>query len=167
MRNALIALGVVVLIAAAFWGGTFYANAGANDAVAGEFTPGEMPAGGQMPGGPNADLTEEQIAEMEGMTQEERMTYMQEELGVELPAGGAAGAPGGMRGGQLKGTVIDATGETLTVEIENGSQTVYLDEDTVVAYAEGAAQLSTGSEIIVLAEPAADGVTLASVVVVQ
>lgn len=168
MRNALIVLGVVVLVAAAFWGGTMYANAGSADGTtaAGEFTPGEIPAGG-MQGGPMADLTEEQIAKMEGMTQEERATYMQEELGVEMPAGGAAGGPGGIRGGQLEGEVLDATAEMLTIELESGSQTVYLDEDTIVAYAEGATDLATGSRVVVIAEPATDGVTMATVVVVK
>lgn len=167
MRNALIALGVVVLIAAAFWGGTMYANAGTSDgtATAGTFTPGDAPAGG-MAGGPMADLTDEQIAEMEGMTQEERAAYL-EEQGIDMPTGAAAGAPGGTRGGQLEGEVLDATAEMLTIELESGSQTVYLDEDTTVAYAEGATDLAAGSQVVVIAEPATDGVTMATVVVVK
>jgi len=77
------------------------------------------------------------------------------------------GGPGGARGGTLEGEVLDMSSDSLTVSIENGSQTVYLDEDTVIALVEGAPELTAGSNVIIIAEPAADGVSLAGVVVVK
>jgi len=169
MKKVLVVVGIAVLIGVAFWGGAVYGSrSGGDPAAAGAMARDGMPPDGSGMGGPMADLTEEQIAEMEGMTQEERMAYLQEELGVEAPQGAAGmGGPGGARGGTLEGEVLDMSSDSLTVSIENGSQTVYLDEDTVIALVEGAPELTAGSNVIIIAEPAADGVSLAGVVVVK
>jgi hypothetical protein len=74
---------------------------------------------------------------------------------------------GPMRGGTLEGEVVEVAEGTLTIKIESGSQTFYTDEDTVLAYVEGAGELTTGATVMVIATPSADGVTSASLVVVK
>ena len=159
VRAIIVVMAALVLVGGAFWGGTVYQNAQgpAGLAVAG--------TGQGLRGGPMADLTEEEQAELEGMTNEERQAFIQERVGV-------AGAPGGMggpaRGGNLEGEVIEIAGDTITMSVgDSGSQTLYMDDDTVIAYVEGATTLGAGSQVIVIAQPTADGVTTASLVVVQ
>src|SRR5574340_756804 len=158
-RAALAALAVVVLVGAAFGGGTAYeaarssGSAGAFAAVDGRGFPG---------GGPMSGLTEEEQAELQNMTAEERQQWFQDNGGDR-----AAGMGGPLRGGNLEGEVIEVADDTITVSLESGSQTFYLDDDTVVAYVEGAGALSAGSTVMVMAAPAADGVTTASLVVVK
>lgn len=165
MKNAIIAVVAVALIGAAFWGGTLYANAGAGAPGPGGF----VAADGTLPaGGPMADLTDEERAELESMTAEERQAFFQERMGDA----GAAGVPGGgMRGpggGAIEGTVLELAEDTLTLELANGgSQTVYIDADTIVARADGAGDLAKGSEVLVIATPEADGVNNATAVVVK
>lgn len=73
-----------------------------------------------------------------------------------------------MRGGTLEGEIIEVAADTITLSLENGgSQTVYTDKDTLIAYTEGAGALAAGAEVVVIAEPTADGVTDASLVVVK
>lgn len=166
VRAALLGAAVLVLVGSAFWGGTvFGGTANTTDFVAGGDAQG-------MRGGPFADLTEEESAELESMTDEERQAWMQENMGAR-PAG-AQGGPA--RGGTLEGEVIEATDKSLTISLESGSQTVYLDDATVVAYVEGAGELSAGADVLVIATPVggltgegttAGGVVTASIVVVM
>lgn len=165
VRTALLGAAVLVLVGGAFWGGTvFGGSASTTDFVAGGDAQG-------MRGGPFADLTDEESAALESMTDEERQAWMQENMGVR-PAG-AQGGPA--RGGTLEGEVIEATDKSLTISLESGSQTVYLDDATVVAYAEGAGDLSAGADVLVIAAPVGDltgestasGVVTASIVVVR
>jgi len=127
--------------------------------------PGAAVAGGPGgQGGPMANLTEAEQAELENMTEEERQAFFQEKMGSAAPGGG----PGGpTRGGQLEGEVVDFAPDSLTIKLESGSQNVYYDGDTVIAYQEGAGKLASGSKVIVIAEPAADGVTNASAIIVK
>lgn len=162
-----IILGVAALVLAvgAFWGGSVYGGTRSTIGVA---------AGGSaqgMRGGPFADLTEEEQAELEGMTAEERQAWMEENMGT--PPDGALGGPA--RGGTLEGEVIEATTDSLTLSLENGSQTIYLDENTVIAYVEGSGELAAGSQVMVIATPtgraasssATSDIATASVVVVK
>ncbi len=158
-RAALVALAVVVLVGAAFWGGTAYEAARSSNA-AGAFT---ADGGRGFPaGGPIANLSAEEQAELQNMTAEERQQWFQENGGDR-----AAGMGGPLRGGNLEGEVIEVADDTITVSLDTGSQTFYLDDDTVVAYAVGAGALTAGSTVMVIAAPAADGVTAASLVVVK
>jgi hypothetical protein len=153
VKAIILAVAMLALVGGAFWGGTAYQRAQ---------VPGGPPAFGGaqgMPGGPMGDLTGEQQAEIESMSPEERQAWMEENRG-DMPVGGP------VRGGNLEGEVIEIAEDTITVSIESGSQTFYLDEDTVIAYVEGAGTLTAGSQVTVIAQPAADGVTTASLVVV-
>jgi hypothetical protein len=150
-----LAIAAVVLMGGAFWGGMAYQDAkGPVGSVAG------ADAGGRMGGGPMADLTEEEQAELESMTAEERQAWLQENMGE-------VGRGGPMRGGTLEGEVIEVADDTITLTVnDTGSQTVYTDADTTVAYVEGAPALAAGSQVMIIAEPSTDGVTTASLVVV-
>jgi hypothetical protein len=148
-----------VLVGGAFWGGTVYqkGRGPAGLAVAG--------TGQGLRGGPMADLTEEEQAELAGMTDEERQAFMQERFGAQGAAGGMGGPA---RGGNLEGEVIEITDDTITMSVgDSGSQTLYTDDDTIIAYVEGAATLGAGSQVMVIAQPTTDGVTTASLVVVE
>lgn len=122
--------------------------------------------GGDQPvramGGPMGQMSEEERAELESMSDEERQAFLQERMGGEAPGGGPA------RGGTLEGAVVDQTADTITIElVSGGSQTVYLDDETILAFAEDAGGLAVGADVLLLAEPVADGVTTARVVVVR
>jgi hypothetical protein len=166
LRTVLIVVGIVVLLGAAFYGGIVYQNAkgGAGDGAVAAGRP-NGPAGG----GPMPNLTAEEQAELEGMTDEERQAFMQERFGGQMPGGSApTGAGRGMGGGLVEGEVIEVADDTITIKLDSGSsQTVYTDDDTVIAKAEGAADLAVGSGVFVAATPEADGVTTASVIVVK
>ncbi|MDO8880522.1 MAG: DUF5666 domain-containing protein [Coriobacteriia bacterium] len=161
VKIVVLMLGMLVVAGVAFWGGTAYQRAQSPTGLA---RGGLLAADGAVPGGgPMASMTDEQRAEFEDMTDEERLEFMQENFGDD-----AARAGGPMRGGTLEGEVIEVADDTLTLSLEGGgSQTVYTDEDTIVAYAEGAGDLAPGAQVTVIAEPAADGVTTASLVVVE
>lgn len=149
---------VVALLVAggAFRGGMLFQNSKAPASLA------DM--GTRAAGGPVADMTEEERAEFESMTNEERQAWFEKNGGATMGAGNG----GPVRGGNLEGEVIEYAGDTLTLSVgDSGSQTVYLDEDTVIAYAEGAGELAAGSTVMVMATPAADSVTTASLVVVK
>ncbi len=161
-KAIVLAVAMSVLIGAAFWGGMWYQS---SKSPAG-FARGGMPAGdGAIPGsgGPTANMTDEERAEFEDMTDAERLEFMQQNFGDD-----AARAGGPMRGGTLEGKVIEVADDTITLSLEGGgSQTVYTDVDTLVAYAEDAGELAAGAQVTVVAEPTADGVTTASLVVVK
>jgi len=156
VKAIVLVIAALALAGGAFWGGMTYQGAQ---------TPAAFVAGTAqgMRGGPFAGLSEEEQAELEAMTPEERQAWMEESGGA--PDGGPVG---GMRGGTLEGQVIEVAEDTITISItDGGSQTFYTDDDTVVAYVEGADALSAGSTVLVIAAPAADAVTTASLVVVQ
>lgn len=158
-----IIVAVIVLAAVAFGGGMLFGRNNSTATLPG--MPGAAIAGGPgAQGGPMANLTEEEQAELENMTQEERQAFFQEKMGGAAPGGGAGGPA---RGGQLEGEVVDFAADSLTIKLESGSQNVYYDGDTVIAYQEGAGKLAAGSQVMVIAEPAADGVTNASAIVVK
>jgi hypothetical protein len=161
VKVIVLAVAVLVLVGGAFAGGIVYQNAKTPTPTAGPGGNGiAFGDGSGVPGGPMADLSEEEQAELESMTEEERQAWMQEHLG-DAPAGGP------MRGGTLEGTVLEVADDTITLQVENGSQTIYIDDDTTIAYAEGAGELATGADVLVIAEPSADGVTNATLVVVM
>jgi len=153
---------VIVFVAAAFGGGMLLGRNSSTAAL--PSMPGAAVAGGPGgQGGPMANLTAQEQAELENMTEEERQAFFQEKMGSAAPGG-----PGGpARGGQLEGEVVDYAADSLTIKLESGSQNVYYDGDTVIAYQEGAGTLASGSKVIVIAEPAADGVTNASAIIVK
>lgn len=165
MKYAVAAVVAVLLVGGAFYGGTVYATAGGQPGPAG--APAVNGAMGVGPGGPVADLTEEEQAELDGMTDEERRQFFQDKMAESgMPAGGE-----GMRGpggGGIEGTVLEVVDGTVTIELAaGGSRTVYIDEDTIVAKADGASNVAEGSEVLVLATPEADGVTSATAIVVK
>lgn len=164
MKNVIIAVAIVVLVGAAFWGGTVYANLGSDNSA-----PAGMQAGAGFPGGgPMANLTEEEQAQVEGMTDEERRAFFQEKMGDQAPTD-AGGARMGRPGGMVEGEAIDLTDDSITVKItdSDSSQTYYITSDTVIASEEGATALASGSKVMVSAQPSTDGVTDATVVVVR
>lgn len=159
IKKALVVVGILVLLAGTFWGGTLYSKSSSPVGRGGFAADGTMPAGG----GPGGNLTEDEQAELEGMTASERQAFLQEKMGGAAPAGGMrAGA------GSLQGEVIEIADDTMTIETENGgSQTVYTDDETVIGYAQGVTALAAGSNVIVMAEPEADGVITASGILVK
>lgn len=159
VRAIILVVAVLALAGVAFWGGTAYQSA---KAPAGFAAAGDAQG---LRGGPMAELTEEEQAELESMTDAERQAFIQE----RFRAAGAAGGMGGpARGGNLEGEVIEVTDDTITMSVgDSGSQTLYTDDDTVIAYVEGAADLGAGSRVMVIAQPTTDGVTTASLVVVR
>lgn len=158
-----IVVAVIVFAAAAFAGGMLLGRGGSPGTLPG--TPGAMAAGGPNgQGGPLADLTEAEKAEIEGMTEEERRAFFQEKMGGAAPGGGAGG-PG--RGGLLEGELTEVASDTITVKLENGTQNVYYDADTTIGYEEGAGKLVAGSSVIVVSEPAADGVVNATAILIK
>lgn len=116
-----------------------------------------------------ANLTAEEQSALQGMSDEERQAFMQEKFGNQMPGGAApSGAGRGMGGGLMGGEVIEIADDTVTLKLDSGSsQTVYTDEDTIIATAEGAADLAVGSSVLVAATPVADGVTTATLIVVK
>jgi hypothetical protein len=113
--------------------------------------------------GPMGQLTEEEQAELEGMTEAERQQWLEDKFGAAPGAG-----PAGMaRGGDIEGEVVEVAADSLTVKLESGSQTFYTDEKTVVAYTKGAGELAAGSTVMLFAGPSSDGVATATLVVVK
>jgi hypothetical protein len=154
----LIVVASLLFAALGFAAGTYYQRSQ---------SPGRGDMANRAMGGPMAEISDEDRAAIESMTEEERQAYFEENFGGQMP--GAAGDSGGPpRGGTLEGEVLEVASGTITLGLENGgSQTVYTDGDTVVANADGAAELAVGSEVIVIAQPQTDGVAHASVVVVR
>lgn len=163
VKAIVLGVAMLVLVGGAFWGGMWYQGSKTPAGPGGLAMGGTDGSNGQFRGGPMADLTEEQQAEIEGMTEEERQQWFEENMG----AAPGEGAGGPMRGGTLEGEVVEVADGTITVKIGSGSQTFYTDEETVFAYAEGAGELAAGSTVMVIATPSADGVTAASLVVVK
>lgn len=159
------AVGGVLIAAAAFGGGYFLSR-------------GAAPAGAPDRGA-FAQLTEDERAKLQTMSADEREAFF-EEKGIDMPAGapmggpGAGGAGGGMMGGRggqqvLEGTVEDYSDGKITLTLaEGGSAKVYVDTDTVLAAVQGKQpKVATGATLMVVATPEADGVTAASAIVVK
>lgn len=172
MKKGVLVIGALVLAVAMFAAGAFAGPRvlgvlGLGGAVT--VGPGGVAGGapGTFAGGPMANLTEEERAQVQNMTDEERRAFFQRKMGGRAPigAGGSAG-----RGGAIEGEVLEVASDTVTVKTSaGGSQVVYRDADTVVAYAKDAEQteLATGDEVIVLAEPEGDNVLSAKAIVVK
>lgn len=157
MRYAIAVIVAVLLIGAAFWGGTLYAGMTSR-------SPEDRVVAGAPGGGPFAQLTQEDRAKLESMSDEERQAFMQERFGAAAPAGGMRDP----RGGVVEGEVLEVASETVTVKLaDGGSQTLYTDADTVIGYAEGARGLAVGSEVLAVVEPEADGVVTAGALLVK
>jgi hypothetical protein len=155
-KTAVLAVVMLAIGAGAFLGGVAYQKAKSPAGQGAAFAPGGGPGGGF------ANLTDEERAQLESMTDEERRQWFEQRMGS---AASASGAP--RRGGLLQGEVIEVDGDALTVKVENGSETVYTDDSTVIAYVEGAGKLAAGSNVMIMATPPADdGVATASLVVV-
>jgi hypothetical protein len=164
LTGGAVALVVVAFLAGAFLGPKipFVANlTGTSSAQAGR-------AG--LAGGPMAQLSDAERAEIQNMTEEERQSYFQEQMGANAPTGTrGTGAPGG-GGMSIEGEVLDAAADSMTVQTTNGgSQRFYLNDSTVIAFAQGAeaAAIAKGDSVIVTAQPAADNVQTATAVIVR
>lgn len=164
VKAIILGVAVLVLVAGAFWGGSVV---GGSQSTVGFAAGGDAQG---MRGGPFADLTEEEQAEIEGMTAEERQAWMEENM--DTPPDGTLGGPG--RGGDLEGEVIEVADDSITISLDSGTQTIYLDENTVIAYVEGAGELAAGSTVMVMATPtggasssATSDIATASLVVVK
>jgi hypothetical protein len=161
MKPGVIIAIAAVLVIGAFVGGWYIGSSQVEDATAA--TPAQGPEG----------LSEEDRAAMQEMSPEERQEFMAER-GIELPAGGMGrpdGAEGatGMRGGQIEGEVIEMGDDTLTLALtDGGSQTVYIDGDTVIAYEESVVgtEIAESTPILLLGQPEADGVMTATMLIV-
>lgn len=156
VKAAIIGVAALALAGVSFWSGTSYqtGRVPAPQAAA-------MPGGGEG-GGPMAGLTDDERTELESMSEEERQQWFADNMG-----GRPNGAGGPARGGSLEGEVVEVAGDTITLAVNTGSQTIYTDGDTVVAYETGADALTAGARVMVIAEPAAQGVTTASLIVVR
>ena len=160
MKRILIAVIGLALVGAAFFGGTLYAQSTATAAGPG--------ADGRA-GGPMASLSTEDRAAFQNMSDEERQAFMAEQ-GIEAPTDGAAGAIGarGARGGLVEGEVIDVASDSMSIKLTSGgSQTVYIDSDTVTGYADGVGKLAAGSTVLVFSESTADNVVTATAILVK
>ncbi len=146
---------VVLLIGAAFFGGTYFAKSSS----------GAAGGPGGTAGGPMANMTAEEQAKVNAMTDAERQAYFQEQMGSNATSGTAG--PRGAGGGLIEGEVIEVASDTLTVKVGTNSQTIYTDTDTVIAYEDGAAKIAAGSNILVFSQPSADNVNTAQAIVVK
>ena len=161
-----IVLVVIALIAGALVGPKIPFVAGLSGASVGQFVGG--PGGAN---GPMAQLTEEERAQLQGMSDEERQAFFREKMGDQAPGAGASGRPGGGRGAILvEGEVMSVAADSVTLKTsDGGSQTIYLDDTTAIGYAKGAEQsdLAEGDDVILMASPEADNVITATAVVVK
>lgn len=164
-----IVIGAVLIAGAAFAGGYFLSG-----------TLGGNAAGPGARGGAFAQLSEDERAQMQNMTDEERQAFF-EEKGIDMPAGGpggqgagagagGAGGPGGAGGTKLlEGVVASADAEKISVTLTaGGSANAYLDDSTVVASVSGgAASIEKGANVTVVTQTEAAGVDAAKVVVLK
>lgn len=130
-----------------------------------------------------AQLSQADREAMATMTDEERQAFFKEK-GIEMPTGGAMGAPGDPGSGQagrgamgggpggnqvLDGTIASIAGDKISLTLAGGgSAKVYVDDTTVVAAVDGKEPvLAKGATVIVIAKSEATGVSAASTVVVK
>lgn len=154
-RNIIVGVVVVLLIGAAFFGGTYFAKS----------TTTAGPGGVRGAGGPMGNMTAEEKAKVDAMTDAERQAYFQEQMGSQA-ASGTVGPRGG-GGGLVTGDVIEVATDTITVKVGTNSQTIYIDDSTVIGYEEGASTIAAGSSILVFSEPSADNVVTAQAILVK
>lgn len=172
MKKGVLAGGAAALAVAMFSAGIFagppvLAALGGRNVVVGPGGVAGGPGGG-FAGGPMVNLTDEERAKVQNMSEEERRAFIQEKMGGRAPAGAGPGRRGGAL--QVTGEVLAIDGETMTVKTAaGGSQVVYLDDETAVGYAKGTGQtdLAAGDSVIVLAEAEGDNVLSATAVVVK
>jgi hypothetical protein len=123
-----------------------------------------------------AELSRAERAQLREMSSEERQAFL-EQRGI-TPANGAGGPGGGQANNRgaagrreqvLEGTVASVDSEELSLTLSTGgSAKVYLDDATIVATAAGAnGKLAEGSEVLIVASQAAEGVTDARAVIVK
>ena len=171
MNKGVIVGGAVVLVVVAFIAGAFLGPKIPFVADLTGTSTAQADGPGGMSGGPMAQLTEAERAQIQNMTEEERRQFFQEKMGDNAPGGaagvGRAGGPGGLT---VEGEVLEVSDESITVKTTNGgSQSIYLNDSTVIAYAEGAeaGALEKGDDIVVTAQPEADNVMTATTVIVK
>ncbi|HET6351031.1 MAG TPA: hypothetical protein VFG89_02725 [Coriobacteriia bacterium] len=164
MNNKVVLIVVaVVLVVAAFVAGGY---------IGPKFLPGAstsarsgFPGGA---GGPMGNLTAEEQAKVQNMSDSERRAYFQQRMGA---SGGtnAQGGPGRMGGG-IEGEVLTVASDQITIKTTaGGSQNIYIDAKTVYAYAKGVAEhdLAKGDKVVVIAQPETDGVMSATTIVIK
>lgn len=158
-------IGAVLIAGAAFAGGYF---------LSGTLGGGAGAPGGRG-GGAFAQLSEDERAQMQNMTDEERQAFF-EEKGIEMPSGGPGqggqGGPAGDTSGGtklLEGVIASADAEKLTVTLAaGGSGSAYIDETTVIASVGGAsATVEKGANVMVVTVPEAAGVDAAKAVILK
>lgn len=152
VKKIIIAVIGIALLGAAFFGGTFFAKSS-----------GSTRSG--FAGGPMGQLSAAEQAKIQNMTDAERQAYFQQMRGSQN-ASGTAG-PGGPRGGLTEGEVVDVASDTVTVKVGTSSQTIYIDDSTVIGYQEGAAKMAAGSSILVFSQSSADNVVTAQAILVK
>ena len=172
MNKGAIVWGAVVLVVVAFIAGAFLGPKISFVASMTGTSASQLPAGpGGAAGGPMAQLTDEERAQIQNMTEDERQQFFQEKMGDNAPGGAAgAGRAGGPGGLTVEGQILEVSDDSITVQTANGgSQTIYINDSTVVAYAEGteAGALEKGDDLIVIAQPEADNVVTATTVIVK
>lgn len=153
-KKIVIVVAAIALLGAAFFGGTVFA---------GSSTPTQA-AGGRA-GGPMGQRSAADQANIQNMSESERQAYLQQQSGSQ----GASGTVGarGSRGGLVEGEVVDVAADSLTIKVGTSSQTIYIDDTTVIGYAEGAAKMAAGSSILVFSQPSADNVVTAQAILVK
>jgi len=156
----------VVLVVAAFVAGGY---------IGPKFLPGAstsarsgFPGGA---GGPMGNLTAEEQAKVQNMSDEERRAFFQQKMGADGGAGArnGQGRPGRMGGG-IEGEVLTVAADQITIKTAaGGSQNIYVDAKTVYAFAKGVTEhdLAKGDKVVVIAQPETDGVMSATTVVIK
>lgn len=150
VKKIIIAVIGIALLGAAFFGGTYFAKSSG-------------PSG--RTGGPMGQLSAAEQAKIQNMTESERQAYFRQKMGSNA-ASGTVG-PGGPRGGLTEGEVVDVASDTVTVKVGTSSQTIYIDDSTVIGYQEGAAKMAAGSSVLVFSQSSADNVVTAQAILVK
>lgn len=167
MNKGLIIGGAVVLVVVAFIAGAFLgAKIPFVANISGTATARQLPGGA---GGPMANLSDDDRAKLQNMTDAERQQFFQEKMGSDAPAG-QPGAGRGRGGMSLDGELIDVGADSFTLKTsDGGSQTIYYNSDTTIAYAKGVDQtdLAQGDAVVVVAQPTADNVVTATAILVK
>lgn len=165
MNKGLLIGGAAVLVIVAFVAGAFAGPQLMRTAgIGGQTVLGA--AGGPPNGGPMANLTDAERQQVQSMSESERQKFFQEKMGGQMPAG----APGGRGGVVVEGQVVDVATDSATIKTTSGgSQTVYLDDTTVVGHVEKGSDtaIASGDNVVVAAQPEADNVVTAKAVIVK
>jgi hypothetical protein len=167
MKKAyLIGGAAVVLALLAFAGGAFFGPLALRSVGLG----GPVALGGPGVGGPMAQLSASERAKLQNMSASERQEFLQQKFGASGPDGVVrVGGPGGRGDMSIEGTVLEVAGDEMTVQTsQGGSQAVYIDSDTVMAYTKDSEQATPvkGDKVIVVAQPEGDNVIAATAVII-